>query len=209
VIVTALEPDSRGAGGVRVRVDGGPFATVGAPDVAALGLRAGRELTPALARELERLAEAFAARSVALRVLGYRALPGREIVRRLMRKGHARPVAESVVAALETEGLVDDAEFARHFARTRAWRRRLGPARLEADLRRLGVDEHVAKQAVAETLALEGIEPRELLREAAVRKLKGLRGLDPGARRRRLRVHLRRRGFSVAEIAEYLKHDPA
>ena len=101
MLITALDPDPRGTGGVRVRVDGGPFATVGARDVAVCGLRAGRELTPAQARDLERRAEVFAARSVALRILGYRALPGREIVRRLARKGHAKPVAESVVAAAE------------------------------------------------------------------------------------------------------------
>jgi regulatory protein len=185
---------------VRVQVDGGPFATVSVQDVATLGLKLGRALDAAVASAIERRAEAFAARAVALRMLGYRALPAREITRRLTRKGHARPVAEAVVSELEAAGLVNDAEFARHFTLTRATRRRYGPSRLEADLRRLGVDEHVAAEAVRETLEREAIEPSALLREAAERKLKVLAGLDTAVQRRRLRAYLLRRGFAVGEI---------
>ncbi len=203
--ISALEPDSRGSGGVRVLVDGGPFATVAARDVAALGLRAGLALDDRLAAAVEGRAERFAARTVALRMLGYRALPGRELVRRLTRKGHEKAVAEEVVAALRADGLVDDAEFARHFTRTRAARRRVGPARLEADLRRLGVDERTAAEAVRETLARERIEPRALLREAAERKLRELRGLERAVQRRRLRAFLARRGFPAGEIVEVLR----
>ena len=93
-------------------MDGGPFATVSVQDVAALGLKLGRALDAAVASAIERRAEAFAARAVALRMLGYRALPAREITRRLTRKGHARPVAEAVVSELEAAGLVNAAEFA-------------------------------------------------------------------------------------------------
>ena len=201
MIITALELDPRGARGVRVQVDGGPFATVSVQDVAALGLKLGRALDAAAVSAIERRAEAFAARAVALRMLGYRALPAREITRRLTRKGHARPVAEAVVSELEAAGLVNDAEFARHFTLTRATRRRYGPARLEADLRRLGVDEHVAAEAVRETLEREAIEPSALLREAAERKLKALAGLDTAVQRRRLRAYLMRRGFAGGAIA--------
>jgi regulatory protein len=205
MVISALEPDSRGSGGVRVLMDGGPFATVAARDVAALGLRVGGALDERQAAEVEARAEAFAARTVALRILGYRALPGREIVRRLVRKGHDKAVAEGVVAALGAEGLVDDAEFARHYTRTRAARRRLGPARLEADLRRLGVDERTAAAAVGETLARERIDPARLLREAATRKLREMAGLDRAAQRRRLKAFLLRRGFGSGEIVALLR----
>jgi len=204
VIVTALEQEPRG-GGVRVQVDGGPFATVSPADVAALGLRAGVALDDALAASLERRAESFAARTVALRMLGYRALPGRELVRRLTRKGHARDVADGVVGALRGEGLVNDAEFARHYTRTHAAAKRLGPARLQADLRRLGVDEQVAAEAVRETLEREHIEPGQLLREAAARKLREMAGLDRTAQRRRLKAFLLRRGFPSGEIVAVLR----
>ena len=202
--VTALEKEPRG-GGIRVQVDGGPFATVSPADVVALGLRAGVALDDALAATLERRAESFAARTVALRMLGYRALPGREIARRLARKGHARDVADGVVEALRAEGLVNDAEFARHYTRTRAAAKRLGPARLQADLRRLGVDEQVAAEAVRETLEREHIEPGRLLREAAARKVREMAGLDRAAQRRRLKAFLLRRGFPSGEIVAVLR----
>lgn len=204
MIVTALEPDPRGTGGVRVQVDGGPFATVAARDIADFGLRAGRLLEPEAAAALERRAELFAARAVALRMLAYRALPGREIERRLTRKGHDKEVAGSVVEGLRAEGLVDDAEFARNFVRTRATGRRYGPSRLEADLRRLGVDEKTAVAAVRDTLAADEIDPRQLLREAATRKLHALGGLGREVQRRRLRAYLMRRGFAPGDIIAVL-----
>ena len=204
MIVTALEKEPRG-GGMRVQVDGGPFATVSPADVVELGLRAGAALDDALAASLERRAESFAARTVALRMLGYRALPGLEIARRIARKGHAREVADGVVEALRAERLVNDAEFARHYTRTRAAAKRLGPARLQADLRRLGVDEQVAAEAVRETLERERIEPGQLLREAAARKLREMAGLDRTAQRRRLKAFLLRRGFPSGEIVAVLR----
>ena len=201
MIVTALEPDPRGTGGVRVQVDGGPFATVAAQDIADLGLRAGRLLEPEAVAVLERRAELFAARAVALRMLSYRALPGGEIERRLTRKGHDTMVAASVVEGLRDAGLVSDAEFARHFVRTRAVGRRYGPSRLEADLRRLGVDEKTATTAIRDTLAADEIDPAQLLREAAARKLRALAGQGRDVQRRRLRAYLLRRGFAPTDIS--------
>ncbi len=106
---------------------------------------------------------------------------------------------------LRAEGLVNDAEFARHYTRTRAAAKRLGPARLQADLRRLGVDEQVAAEAVRETLEREHIEPGQLLREAATRKLREMAGLDRAAQRRRLKAFLMRRGFPSGEIVAVLR----
>ena len=208
MIITALDLDPRGTGGARVRVDGGPFATVSAGDASELGLKVGRELDASAGAEIERRAELFGVRAIALRMLGYRDLPSREIVRRLIRKGQNRPVAEAVVAALQAEGLVNDAEFARHFTRTRATRRRHGPSRLEADLRRLGVDDEVAATAVRETLDRDAIDPAVLLREAAERKLRALAGVEPAVRQRRLKAYLLRRGFAPADIVGFLRQLP-
>jgi len=204
VVVTALDPDPR-AGSVRVRLDGEPFATIAAEDAARLRLVPGAELDAARAAEVERCGDVFAVRRVAVRMLAGQALPRRSLVRRLVRKGHAPEIAEGVVAALEANGLIDDAEFARHFAATRATRRRHGPARLEADLRRLGVDRALAERAVAEALAREGLDTVSILGEAAERKLRELQGVAPAVRRRRLRAYLVRRGFTIGEIADYLR----
>jgi SOS response regulatory protein OraA/RecX len=203
-LVTSLEAEPR-SGGVRVQVDARPLATVGAADVADLHLVEGRELGEAALAELGRRAEAFGARSVALRMLAGRALPSREIVRRLVRKGHPRDSAEAAVAVLVGSGLVNDVEIAQHYVRTRVRQKRVGPARLAADLRRMGIGEREAEAAVAEAMADEGVDARSVLRDAAERKLRTLAGLDRKAVRRRLTAHLRRRGFSGSEVGAVVR----
>lgn len=202
-MTVTLESEPR-SGGVRVRVDGRPYGTVGTQDVIELGLVDGEPIGRAAFADLGRRAEIFAARAVALRMLAMRALPSREIMRRLLRKGHAKPAAESAVEALLSAGLINDAEFARHHARTRA-RRSLGPNRLVSELRRLGINERMAEQAVADVYAREGVDPRAQLRDVARRKAASLRGLDPLAARRRLRAFLLRRGYSGADVSAVVK----
>jgi regulatory protein len=202
--ITALEPEPR-SGGVRIRVDGTPFATIAARDVVELGLQEGLVLEEAATAALSARADAFGARTVALRMLSARALPARELVRRLQRKGHAPEAAEAAIASLAGSGLLDDAEFARHYARTRVRQKRVGPGRLVADLRRLGVEERTARLAVDEALAADGVSTTDLLRDTAARKLRSLEGLPPADVRRRLGAFLRRRGFAAAEVIAVVK----
>ena len=170
-LLTGLEAESR-SGGVRVQVDARPLATVSARDVVELGLAAGVELDAAALAELVRRAEAFGARVVALKILAARAIPSGEMLRRLVRKGHPRPAAEVAVRELVDSGLVDDDEIARHYVRTRVRQKRVGPGRLAADLRRMGIGEKEAAVAVAEALESEGVDAQSVLRAAAERKLR-------------------------------------
>jgi len=203
--VTALEPDPRGSGGVVVFLDGASYALVAAADVPALGLAVGAALAAPEVQRLEQRSESFAARAAALRILAFRALPSTEIQRRLVRKGYAKAAADEAVGALVASGLISDVEFARHFARTRARRFRYGPGRLARDLRRLGIAPAEAERAVRGALADEGVDPLELLREAAARKLATLEDLDLASRRRRLKTYLLRRGFAAADVIEVVK----
>ncbi len=202
--ITALERDEK-SGAVRVYVDGVSFGVIAAADVAALGVRVGGGAGDALLAALERRAEAWSARVVALRILSFRALPSAEIRRRLVRKGHAPWAADEAVAALVAARLIDDGEFARHYAKTRARRFRYGPARLSRDLQRLGIEREAADAAVAAALDEDGVDPGVLLREAAAKKLRSLNGLEPALRRRRLKIYLLRRGFPVRDVIEVVK----
>jgi len=202
--VTGLESEPR-SGGVRVRLDGTPFATIAMQDVADLRLEEGQVLDETALAALSARADIFGARTVALRMLAARALPARELTRKLERKGHAREAAQAAVQAIAAMGLLDDGEFARHYARTRARRQRVGPARLVADLRRLGVDEREARQAVDDALAADGVDTGALLREAAARKLRSLDGMPPADVGRRLKAYLLRRGFAAGEVIAVVK----
>lgn len=202
--LSALEPDAR-SGGVRVHVDGRPFGTVAAADVAALHLERDASLSEATLTELARRAEAFSAHVVALRMLAARALSAVEVQRRLLRKGHSKASAELAVQGLLDVGLINDGEFARHYARTRARRQRFGPRRLVADLKRMGVKDQVALTAVTEALAEDGLNAGDMLRDAAARKVRALQGVDTDTARRRLRAYLLRRGFSGREVIAVVK----
>ncbi len=203
--VTALERDEK-SGAVRVYVDGVSFGAIAEGDVASLGLEVARAADDAFLAALERRTEAYSARVVALRILSYRALPSGEIRRRLVRKGHAPAAADEAVGALLASGLVNDAEFARHYAKTRARRFRYGPARLARDLQRLGIPREDADAAVASAFAEDGVDTAALLREAAAKKLRSLEGVEPPAlRRRRLKIYLLRRGFAVRDVIEVVK----
>lgn len=203
--VTGLDADPKQRGGVRVVLDGASFATVAAEDVRTLGLAAGAVLSAGAVAAVERRAEAFSASRAALRILTFRALPSGEIRRRLVRKGFLAQAADEAVGALVSAGLVNDHEFALHYARTRARRFRYGPGRLARDLERLGIGAGEAREAVDAALELEGVQAVDLLREAAARKLRTLKGLDAATRRRKLKIHLLRRGFAVADVIEVVK----
>ncbi len=202
--VTLLETESR-SGGVRIQLDGRPFGTIGLADVTALGLTVDRDIDEKLAAELSRRAEAFSAQRVATRMLATRGLPTAELSRRLLRRGHSKPAVEIAVEFLKQRGFLDDETFARHYARTRAQRQHFGPRRLLGDLRRLGVSERIAQQAVSDALAADGVDPRAVLEEAARRKARSLQGLPPDTARRRLRAYLLRRGFSGSEVVAVVK----
>jgi len=204
VRLSALEPEAK-SGGVRVHVDGRPFGTIGPADVTALGLERDATVSEAMLADLARRAEAFSARVVALRMLAARALSAVEVQRRLLRKGHSKASAELAVQGLLEVGLINDGEFARHYARTRARRQRFGPRRLIADLRRMGVKEQVALEAVSQALADDGLDAGDMLRDAAARKVRSLHGIDTEVARRRLRAYLLRRGFSGREVIAVVK----
>ena len=203
--VTGLDADPKQSGGVRVALDGASFATVASEDVRPLGLAVGAALSQGVVAEIERRAEAFSTRRAALRILTFRALPSREIRQRLIRKGFAAPAVDEAVGGLLASGLINDHEFALHYARTRARRFRYGPGRLIRDLERLGIGAKEAREAVATALDLEGVEAVDLLKEAAAKKLRTLKGLDAVTRRRKLKIYLLRRGFAVADVIEVVK----
>jgi regulatory protein len=125
--------------------------------------------------------------------------------RRLTRKGHSKPAAEAAVQGLLSAGLLNDQQFAQHYAQTRSRRQRFGPRRLMADLRRMGIPEKDASTAVRDALEADGVDPRAVLREAAAKKVRSLGGLDPETARRRLRAYLLRRGFAGNEVASVVK----
>ncbi|MBA3893840.1 MAG: regulatory protein RecX [Gemmatimonadales bacterium] len=198
--ITALVPEPRGPGSVRIEVDGERFASV-APDVVrAHGLHVGRELDEALRARLEAEADIEAAYRTALRSIERRPFARADLGRRLLRKGHAPAAVEAALARAEEHGLLDDVAFAANYVETRATRGR-GPLRLTRDLRAMGVERGIADKAVAAHVRESeggGAVPLSL----ASKRVAQLRELPRHVKRRRVLAYLARRGFSGREVSE-------
>ena len=192
-VITALEPDPRRPGAVRIHASEVTW-TVAAADVEACGARLGRVVDDALRDTLERAADAEAALRTALRAIAQRSHARADLGRKLVRKGHARPAVELALERCAAMGLLDDAAFARHFVETRAARGR-GPVRLRRDLYAMGVAGSHVDAALA---ALSGGEEQtsEQVLTLASKRAGQLAGVPREARRRRLIAFLARRGYT-------------
>lgn len=199
-VVTALVPDPRRGGTIRIDLDEARFASVPAEVVMAEGLALGGEVGPALQARLTAEADTEAAYRTALRALERRPFARADLARRLLRKAHARAAVQSALERLAGLGMLDDAVFARNYVETRAARGR-GPARLTRDLLAMGVERGVIDRALAAYGADAG-ERREVPLALATKRAAQLGELPRTAKRRRLLAYLARRGFTGREVSE-------
>ena len=88
-VLTALEPDPRRPGTLRVEVDGVRFGAVPETLALAAGLAVGRPVDAELQERLAAAADAEAAFRTLLRALERRSFARIDLGRRLIRKGHA------------------------------------------------------------------------------------------------------------------------
>lgn len=184
-------------GRARVWVDGEFWAELDPSVVAARGLREGAELTEGGLAEARIEGERPLAMDRALNLLGYRSRSSGEMRSRLERHGYAAETVEAVVWRLAELGYLDDDEFARGVAREKA-RKRYGPRRVFADLRRGGVDAETAGRAVEEEF--EGRPVLEEASEAAARRYNTSERSDAAVRR--VYGFLARRGYPTEVCAE-------
>jgi len=113
--------------------------------------------------------------------------------------------AQASGLSLTEIGAIDDSQFARAFARSRALGKGMSKRRLQRELSRRGVDRKMADAAIADVLEEESVDERALLEAAARKKLAVLRGQEPDAVRKRLYGYLARRGYDSADIAAVLR----
>ncbi|PLS85937.1 MAG: RecX family transcriptional regulator [Actinobacteria bacterium] len=186
-------------GRAKVFVDGEFWAEIDAAVAFELGLSEGVELSAEALSEARVAGERPLAMTRALNVLGYRARAEGELWERLERAGYADGTVEAVVERLRELGYLDDEEFARNAAREKA--RRYGPRRILIDLKRSGVDEEVAREAVDEEFA--GNDEMEAASAAARRRYNT--GERSDALARRVYGFLARRGYSAGVCAEIAK----
>jgi regulatory protein len=197
-VITAVGPDARAAGTVRVMVNQQSFCTLAAESAQALGLRPGMAVDAALRERLGQAADAQAAFRFVLAALGRRGFARRDLERRLVQHGHPREAARAAIERAAARGLLDDREFAHTYSQLKSERGR-GPARLLRDLMAMGVERGLADEAVAAAWAGEGREVEAALALARKRAAQ-LGPLSRPVKRRRVLAFLARRGFAGPEV---------
>jgi regulatory protein len=190
--ISALVPDPRRPESVRVQVGGQTLLTVPRQVAERLQIQVGDAMAGPVHHELCRAADVEAALRTALKALERRPFASRDLVRRLVLKGHPPEAADQAVARAAELGLVNDEAFARHFTQTRFARGR-GPARLRRELTAMGCLPALVDRVLREEIADGGAEQSA---QGLARKRAGqLRGVPRPDRLRRVVAYLARRGY--------------
>lgn len=203
--ITGLRENPRKPGRYAVLVDGKSVAIVNAAYLHDATLAVGTVIDEAAGDRLLLAARKLEAFDRAAAALGRRARSAHELERWLLQRGFDRGDVTDAVQRLTEIGAIDDSQFARAFARSRALGKGMSKRRLAQELSRRGVDSKMANAAIADVLEEESVDERALLEAAARKKLAVLRGQEPDAVRKRLYGYLARRGYDSADIAAVLR----
>lgn len=139
----------------------------------------------------------------ALAMLARRALTVHELRTRLARRGIDPIEIESALVRLQSNRLVDDQSLAYNHARGRAEQGRVGPHRVEQELKTRGIDGALAREAVSDAFGPADLAAALRRAVARVGGGAGPAAWDPAARNRLAR-RLIRRGFPAGLVMNTL-----
>jgi regulatory protein len=139
----------------------------------------------------------------AIKILMRRAHSVSEMKKALIRRTADEDLIQKVIARLKQSGLIDDARYAKQFARQRTEIRHQGKYRVARELRARGVPDHHIETAVEELAA--STDEAAMVRQRIQRKLKFLRGEIDDKKIASLYRTLLRAGFSSDTIRRELK----
>jgi regulatory protein len=123
-----------------------------------------------------------------------------ELRRKLLLKGQSSADVEDALTRLQDQKLLNDADFARNFARRKVLGAGSSRRRIVEELARKGIARGLAEEAVEGLQETEGIDPSVAIHRVAEKKWTSLARLDDFTRKRRLYAFLARRGFDPDEI---------
>lgn len=141
--------------------------------------------------------------AAALRALTRRAYSVHEMRKWLAQRADEKTIAEAVLARLKDHRYLDDARYARQYARNRTESRRQGRFRIARDLRARGVPDRHIEPAIEE--AFTESDESAMLRKRIERKLRLQRGPLDQRRLASLYGSLLRAGFPSDLIRRELR----
>ena len=174
------------------------------PDLAE-GPVPGPDSDPAAAEQAARVSAQRAedrARQVCLDQLEHAPRTRAELAEALHHKGVDEATAEAVLSRFTEVGLIDDVAFAQRWVASRHRSRGLAGRALSQELRRKGIDDETAREAVGE---LDPDLELQTARALVDRKLGATQGLTSQARVRRLAAMLARKGYPAGLAYQVVK----
>jgi len=144
------------------------------------------------------------ARKILLDQLTGQARSRAELATKLAKRRVPGEVAERLLTRFEEVGLVDDDAFARAWVESRQSGKGLGRRALAQELRRKGIDDEVAREALEE---IEPEDEEEAARALVRRKLRTLRRVDRTTATRRLAGMLARKGHSGEAVWRVVREE--
>ncbi|WP_225227867.1 regulatory protein RecX [Oerskovia rustica] len=175
------------------------------------GERKERKPRPTVADRVESGALAGAeltehAREAILRTLTAAPKSRRQLLDAMTRKGYPPEVLEPILERFEEVGLVDDAEYAGMLVRTRHGERGLSRRAIAQELRRKGIDDDTATEALDQ---VDEDDEAEAARDLVQRRLARTTGLDLEVRTRRIVGMLARKGYSPSLALSLVREELA
>src|SRR6266481_5627699 len=140
---------------------------------------------------------------VAVRALMRRAHSVHEMKKKLERRSENKLLVQVVMARLKENGQIDDAKYAKQFARQRTVGRKQGKFRVARDLRARGVPDRHIEAALKETA--EQNDEGAMVRQRIERKLRSYRGEIDERKMASMYGSLLRAGFSADVVRRELK----
>ena len=137
------------------------------------------------------------ARAIVLRQLSMAPRSRVQLERKLRQRGCDDDIARRVLDRMTEVGLVDDEAYAEMLVRARHSEKGLARRALAHELRKQGIDQEVADEALSQVGAGDERVRAEQLVE---KRMRGLHGLAPEVQTRRLAGLLARKGYS-SEVA--------
>jgi regulatory protein len=198
--ITGIVASARAPGRFDLLIEGQSVARLGIEGIERLGLRTGLDIDQRQAAAIGEEAAVSRAYDRAMMMLAARGRASGELRRLLVQKGEAAAAVDLAVRRLADAGFVDDAQFAKSYARAKG-ATGVSRRRIEQELGRKGVDRSILVDAIDEVFAEEQIDEATAIERAAEKKLRTLGRVDDETRRRRLYGYLARRGFDADQVS--------
>lgn len=144
------------------------------------------------------------ARKILLDQLTGQARSRSELAGKLAKKGVPDEVAEPLLTRFEEVGLIDDETFAKMWVQSRQSGKGLARRALAQELRRKGIDDEVAKEALDEVDPDAEVESARLLVQ---RKMRSVQRVDRNTAIRRLTGMLARKGYPPAVAMRVVREE--